>query len=153
MPRVKAWTELPRWLQDRLRWEWQNLTIKEGGRLEDRPTIGDPEYRVYRVGGSEWWAVDSGADGVTLERERGSIAYDDLPEGELKALVDAEGRACRATAHIEVLHGLIVDNGVEPRALERLLAEWRGDGLSDDRVVVNLAGVLHDGLVYGNWPR
>lgn len=149
MPRVKDWMELPTWLQARLRLDWLEVTPASG----IVPPIGDPEYRVHRVGDSGWWTVDvGGAGGVRVEREGESHAYDDLPAGELKALVDAEGRACREAEQVETLYGLVLGNGVDPRALGRLWRSWQDEGLAEDRVIVRLATVLHDGLVYGNWP-
>lgn len=153
MPRVKRFEELPAWLQDRLRRDWEGLhrgTAERPSAYEAVPPIRDPEYRVYRIGDSGWWAVDAGTGGVTIEREGESHAYGDLPEGELKALVDADGRACRDAEHVELLYSIIRGHGVDPMALGRVMA--RMEGWTDAQRVLDLTELLYDGVTYGDWP-
>jgi len=153
MPRVKRFEELPRWLKHRLEADWATL---HGGPTPNHPPIRDPEYRVYRVDDEHgvatgWWSVDAGTGGVEVVKEGESHAYDDLVEGPLKRMVDAEGRRCRDAEHVEVLCGIIRSHGVDASQLGRLVILLREAGPTDERVVRELVGLLYDGLTYGNW--
>lgn len=149
MPRVKRFEELPGWLQETLRLDWRNV---HGPKVPNHPPIGDPEYRVYRIGDTGWWAVDSGTGGVWVERERVSHAYVDLPkDSPVKAAVDEEGRRCRTAAGVESLCEVILGHGVDVRALVEA-AELEGD-MSDAEKLKRLAEILHVGLSEGRWPR
>lgn len=149
MPRIKDFQKLPAWLQDYLKADWAAVC---GGSGPSHPPIRDPEYRVYRVGESDVWSVDTGTGGVIVHHAGAAHNYDDLPpDSPLKAVVDAEGLRCRDAEAVETLFGLIRSHGVDARPLATMLLRMREDGLSDAMVVRELSGVLHDGLRHGNW--
>jgi hypothetical protein len=155
MPRVKKFEELPTWLRQRLAADWSSL-YSPTHPVKGDPSIRDPEYRVYRIGDSGWWAVDAGTGGVSVARDGKSHAYDDLPDDSpVKALVDSEVRAVRDAEHIEQLFQMILSrSGMDPRDLGRIVDEARRPPHSrtDAALVEDLVGILYDGLRYGNWP-
>lgn len=145
MPRVKSFEELPQWLQGRLGRDWEDLCH------DGMPPIGGPEYRVHRIGDSGWWAVDAGAGGVTIERSGESHAYADLPEGELKALVDADGRMTRDADNVERVCEVILSHAVDPRMLGGHVARLRERGCTDPDLLEALVALLQEGLRTGHW--
>lgn len=153
MPRIKDFQKLPTWLQDYLKADWAAVC---GGPAPHQPPISDPEYRVYRVDGSDLWYHDAGTGGVIVHREGEAYNYDDLPaDSPVRAAVDAEGRRCRDAEAVETLFGLIRSHGVDARPLATMLLRMREDGLSDAAVARELAGMVYDGLRHGAWnvPR
>lgn len=149
MERVRNFEELPEWLRHRIAADWAMLC---DGPVPSHPPIRDPEYRVYRIGDSGWWAVDAGTGGVTIESEDACHAYVDLPEGSpLRALVDREGRLWRDRENVEALYGVLRSRGADAFKLGSAMARWRTNGMDDEGVFWQLVIVLDHYKRTGDW--
>lgn len=155
MPRIKRFEELPGWLRQRIRTDWDNLCRPAPG-SPDVPPIRDPEYRVYRIDrdgvATGWWSIDAGTGGVSVESEFESHAYGDLrPNDPIKALVDAEGRRCRDASHVEMMYEIVRGRGADAQACGTAITRWRGDGLDDEAVFWQLVASLEGFKRTGDW--
>lgn len=147
MPRITRFALLPTWLQNKLRSDWASI----GGET-NRPPIRDAEYKVYSIEGSEWWIVDAGTGGVSVDSEHGSHAYVDLPDDSgLKRMVDFEGARCRDRARFEAMYEIVRGLGVGTYELVMAVESWKGRGLDDDGLFWGLVRATMDFKATGTW--